>query len=181
MDVKSYKTEGIIIKRQNSGEADRILTIFSKHQGKLVCLAKGARKPTSRKSGHIELFDRTYLFLSKGKYLDILTQAEVRERFANLRGNLKASKAAFQIVELIDQLLKENQESSQIYSELVKMLRMINRQQFATKRQIADFEQSLLVTLGFGLPEKLSYDNIKKHIENIIEKNLKTAEILKDV
>ena len=59
---RTYKTEGIILKRINFGEADRILTSYTKHFGKISLLAKGVRKITSRKGGNIELFNQTVLF-----------------------------------------------------------------------------------------------------------------------
>ena len=54
----SYKTEAIVLKRTNFGEADRLVTVFSQPRGKLVLLAKGIRRLTSRKKGHLELFNR---------------------------------------------------------------------------------------------------------------------------
>jgi len=59
--MKSYKTEGIIIKRKNFGEADRILTIFTKNKGKISIVAKGVRKINSRRAPHIELLQKQKL------------------------------------------------------------------------------------------------------------------------
>jgi DNA repair protein RecO (recombination protein O) len=50
---KIYIAEGIILKRRNLGETDRILTVFSRQYGKIKILAKGVRKINSRRSGHI--------------------------------------------------------------------------------------------------------------------------------
>jgi len=52
----SYKTEAIVLKRVSFGEADRLVTVFSRNRGKLTLLAKGIRRLTSRKKGHLELF-----------------------------------------------------------------------------------------------------------------------------
>lgn len=181
MRSRTYKTLGIILKRQNLSEADRILTLFTKYQGKLKCIAKGVRKPTSRKSGHIELFDHTLLYLAKGKNIDILTQAEVVERFPHIRGKLKAAKAAFHVVEIVDQLTRENQENSRVYEELLSVLRIINSKKQITRRQIADFESKVLNILGFGSPKDKSYIELKRHIETIIEKRLNSEKIFKDI
>lgn len=178
---RTYKTDGIILKRTNVGEADRIISVFSKTYGKCHCLAKGVRKPTSRKSASIELFNHATLFVARGKNLDILTQAEVIEDFPRLRNSLRAAKAAYHVVELVELLTAENQESRPIYLALVEMLRRIDAQGLATRRQIIDFEQRLLQELGFGTPPEHSQDALRLFIESIIEKRLKSIEIFKNV
>ncbi len=50
---RTYRTEAVIIRRRDFGEADRLLTLFSRVQGKMKAIAKGARKPQSRKTGHV--------------------------------------------------------------------------------------------------------------------------------
>lgn len=179
--LRTYKTEGIIVKRISVNEADRILTVFTKYHGKITCIAKGVRKPTSRKSGHVELFDRSSLFLAKGKNLDLVTQAEIIERFSHLSQHIKATKAAFHVIELIDRLLPERQEHTDIYLEVLKILRIINKQKLSTRNQIAAFERKILTLLGFGLPKDSSYENLKIHIESIVEKKLSTIETFKNI
>jgi len=63
---RSYKAEGIILKRINFSEADKILTIFTKRHGKVRAIAKGVRRLTSRKAGSVELFNQAGLFLLEG-------------------------------------------------------------------------------------------------------------------
>ena len=77
----SFKTEGIILKRMNYGEADRILTIYTLHHGKIRAMAKGVRKLQSRKAGSLELFNHSVLFLIKGKNLDLVTEAQTIDLF----------------------------------------------------------------------------------------------------
>jgi len=65
--MKSYKAEGIVIKRKNFGEADRILTVFTKKYGKIKVLAKGVRRITSRRGPNVELFNQVELVLHQGR------------------------------------------------------------------------------------------------------------------
>jgi len=83
-----YRTSAIVLKRQDFGEADRILTLFTPERGKLRVIAKGVRKTTSRKSGHVELFTYSNLLIAKGRNLDIVTQAEMIRPFLGLRQEL---------------------------------------------------------------------------------------------
>ncbi len=71
-----YQTDGIILHRTDFGEADRLLTVFTPRLGRLRLLAKGARKLTSRKAGHIELFTYVHLLVARGRNLDIVSQVE---------------------------------------------------------------------------------------------------------
>ena len=181
MRSRTYKTEGIILQRLNVGEADRILTVFTKAQGKIRCIAKGVRKPTSRKSASIELFNRTTLFIARGRNLDIVTQTEVVESFPKIRKKLKAIKAAYHVVELVELLTAENQENARVYEPLLSILRTINKQSHATRRQISGFEKELLRELGFGTPKQDSQAALIQFIESIIEKRLTSIEIFKDI
>jgi DNA repair protein RecO (recombination protein O) len=62
-----YRTDAIIIRQSDFGEADRLLTVFTPDLGKLRWLAKGVRKITSRKSGHVELFMLTDMLVARGR------------------------------------------------------------------------------------------------------------------
>src|SRR5919198_573684 len=88
--LRLYTTEAIILRRVDFGEADRILTIMTPEMGKLRVIAKGARKITSRKAGHVELFTRVRLLLARGRNFDIVSQAETIEPYRPVRDDLLA-------------------------------------------------------------------------------------------
>ena len=69
-----YRTEGIVLREMDYGEADRILTLLTPG-GKLSAIARGIRRPTSRKVGHLGLFYRAQMMLARGRELDTITQA----------------------------------------------------------------------------------------------------------
>src|SRR6266436_5729191 len=95
-----YTTEAIVLRRTDFGEADRILTLFTPTYGKVRAVAKGVRRTTSRLAGHLEPFTRTQLLLATGRDLDIVTQAEARERLDALRGDLWHATGAWYAAEL---------------------------------------------------------------------------------
>ena len=114
-----YRTEGIILRRTDFGEADRLLTVFTPERGKLKLIAKGARKPTSRKSGHVELFSHGQFLVAVGRELDILTQAETLEPYLPLREDLLRTTYAYYVAELADAFTAERDENRPLF-ELLK-------------------------------------------------------------
>lgn len=99
---RSFRTSAIILKRRDFGEADRLLTVLSPTHGKLDVIAKGARKPISTKTGHVELFTSADMLISKGRDLDIMTQVEMTNPFLHLREDLRVGAYANYIAELVD-------------------------------------------------------------------------------
>jgi DNA repair protein RecO (recombination protein O) len=113
-----YRSEGIVLRRSDFGEADRLLTVFTPERGKLRVIAKGARKPSSRKSGHVELFCHSKFLLAVGRELDIVTQAETIEPFQGLREDLLPTTYAYYLAELADAFTGERDENRALFTLL---------------------------------------------------------------
>ncbi|MGD8736224.1 MAG: DNA repair protein RecO, partial [Anaerolineae bacterium] len=113
-----YRTEAIVLRRTDFGEADRLLTVFTPERGKLKLIAKGVRKPTSRKSGHVELFSRSQFLVAVGRELDILTQAETLEPYLVLRQDLLRTTYAYYVAELADAFTAERDENRLLFDLL---------------------------------------------------------------
>lgn len=121
-----YRVEGLVLRRHNLGEADRLITILTRERGKLRLLAKGARKPSSRKSGHLELFSHTRLLLARSRTWDIITQAETIDPFLALRGDLLRTSYAYYLAELVDKFTaEEGLPSLPLFRLLLEALRRL--------------------------------------------------------
>lgn len=144
--MPALTTEGIILKRTNFGEADRVLTVLTDRFGKIVVIARGVRKITSRRSGNVELINRVKLHLFKGKGYT-LSEAESLDTFSQLKQNLTLSALAFHIIELVDRLTAENQKVSSIYYLALQSLKLLEK----NPRQIflRAFEVKILTFSGF--------------------------------
>ncbi len=110
-----YKSEALIIRRSDLGEADKILTIFTPHFGKLRVVAKGVRKVTSRLAGHVELFTRSQMLLAKARNLDIVTQSETVDSYRGLHDDLDRVAHAYYAAELLDALTPDELENYAVY------------------------------------------------------------------
>ncbi len=111
-------TPAIVLRRSDYGEADRLITILTPLRGKMRVLAKGARKTTSRKAGHIELFARTQLLLAHGRTFDLITQAELIDPHLPLREDMLRGSLAHYLCELADQFAQEDHEDRALYDLL---------------------------------------------------------------
>jgi len=119
---RSIRTEGIVLRRRDFGESDRILVLFTKKMGRVSVIAKGARKPSSKISGHLELFMRSSFLISRGRNLHILTQAEMIEDFEPLRKDLSGIGTGSYVVELVDSVTYEEGSNVKLYDLLVSTL-----------------------------------------------------------
>ncbi len=124
---RSIRVEGIILRHSDFGEADRLLTIFTREAGKLRAIAKGVRKARSRKAGHVEPFTRTSLQLARGRDLFILTQAEAADVYATLREDLVLLGYASYVIELLDRSTTDEVENRSLYNLLTRTLSRLNR------------------------------------------------------
>ncbi len=110
-----YRTDGLILHHTDFGEADRLLTVFTPRLGRLRLLAKGARKPTSRKAGHVEPFTYVHLMVARGRNLDIVSQVETLESFRPLREDLERTSQAYYLAELINSFIEEGDENPLLF------------------------------------------------------------------
>lgn len=124
---RSIRAEGVILRHSDFGEADRLLTIFTREVGKVRAIAKGVRKARSRKAGHVEPFTRTSLQLARGRDLFILTQAEAADVYAALREDLVLLGYASYVIELLDRSTTDEVENRALYNLLSRTLTRLNR------------------------------------------------------
>ncbi|HEX6386505.1 MAG TPA: DNA repair protein RecO [Anaerolineae bacterium] len=120
---RTFRTEAVVLRRTDFGEADRLVTLYSRDFGKVKAIAKGARKPQSRKTGHVELFMRSKFLLARGRDLDIITQAEMVEGHPALREDLVRTTYASYAVELLDRFTVEEDQHLEVYDLLVEALK----------------------------------------------------------
>lgn len=174
--MRSFRIEGIVIKRKDFGEADRILTVFTRHQGKINVIAKGVRKVNSRRAAHVELLNQSFLTIHEAR-LPILTEAETINHYSPIKSDLRRAGFAFYICELLDGLLAEHQESRSTFGLVESVLKKLETSE-NPKMLIKNFEQEILTNLGFWSNKYLAIEDSDAFIEDIIERKIKTKRIL---
>jgi DNA repair protein RecO (recombination protein O) len=121
-----YRTDAIVLRRHDFGEADRILTLYSPTLGKLRAVAKGVRRPKSRLGGNVELFTHVNVLVAQGRNLDIVTQAEARRPFHGIRDDLWKAAYASYAAELVDRFTEERLENRAIFDLLLEVLAFLD-------------------------------------------------------
>jgi DNA repair protein RecO (recombination protein O) len=143
-----YKTEAIVLKRINLGEADSIITLYTPNLGKIRAVAKGVRRPKSKLGGHLDLLTQSALLLAQGRNLDIITQSQTIESFLPLKRDLKHISCALYLAELVDQFTAEQVENHPIYELLHTNLLWLCRTRNC-ELVLRHFELQLLRHLGY--------------------------------
>lgn len=160
--MKTITTEGIVIRRSNFGEADRVLTLLTPYKGKIKTVAKGVRRITSRRAGNVELLNRVKLQIFIGKGMSVLTEAESISTYPKIKSDLTLSSYGSYIAELVERLTAENQPSPEVYKLVVDILNLLE----VNPRQIIvrAFEVKLLTLLGFWSLENIPTDMKLKNL-----------------
>ncbi|KUK84232.1 MAG: DNA repair protein RecO [Microgenomates bacterium 39_6] len=177
--MRSYKIRGIIIGRRNFSETDRVITILTENKGKQVFLAKGVRKITSQRGPRVEMFNYIKAQIHQGKTWDILGEVETIRRFEVLRKNLPRVAAAYEICELADRLIPENDHYPDLPALLLNQLSTLNQTDPVNLNNfLLNFKTRLLVLTGFW-PEgkKMSEEKINHFIEDLIHAKIKSKSL----
>jgi len=121
-----YKTHAIVLSRFELGEADRVLTLLTPHDGKLKAIAKGVRRPGSRIGGSVEPFAELHLVLVRGRTFDVITQASVGEAWLRLRDRLESAATAWYMGELAERAVEERAFAYPIYALLRRSYQLLD-------------------------------------------------------
>jgi DNA repair protein RecO (recombination protein O) len=121
-----YKTEGLVLRHLDYGEADRILTLVTPEFGKLRAIAKGSRKVTSKMASAVDLVTRGQFVLATGRELDVVTQGVVQERFDHVRESLWHATAGYTVAEALDRALEDREPHEAIYTLALETLRRLD-------------------------------------------------------
>jgi len=117
-----FRTDGIVLRRVDVGEADAIVTLLTPFHGKLRALARGARRPGSRGGGHLDLFTHVTVQVARGRNLDKISQADTLAAHAGLRTDLLRYSVACAIGETADRFSQEAHEDHELYDSVVRTL-----------------------------------------------------------
>lgn len=146
-----YKVEAIILKARNLGEADKVLTLLTKNQGKIQAVAKGVRKIKSKNRGAVQPFSQSRIMLYRGRTMEIVTQCELITGFPKIRENLDRLAYAGYLAELTMWMVPEKDDQPEVYFLLLAVLHLLQNAQTPELIELITrlYEIRLLNLLGY--------------------------------
>jgi DNA repair protein RecO (recombination protein O) len=144
-----YKTKGIVIKTHKLGEADRIITIITGTHGKVRAVAKGVRKTKSKFGSRLEPFTHVELLLYKGRNLDIVTQAEIVDSFADIREDFDRLHYGSAMLDLAEKVSSEGERDMPLYNLLLRSLEVLSSTRKNMRLLLVAFDAKLMAVSGY--------------------------------
>lgn len=144
----AFRAQGFVLRRHDLGEADRILTLFTRTQGKRRVVARGVRRPKSRLAGHIELFSLVDTYMVVGTNLDLLSQATAITTYNELATDLERFAYASCAAETLDRLTPEGEADRYLFDTFETTLERISKGE-RPSLHLRHFELLMLSRCGY--------------------------------
>ncbi|MFW0780517.1 DNA repair protein RecO [Rossellomorea marisflavi] len=141
------KCEGIVIRTNDYGETNKIVTVFSREFGKVGLMARGAKKPNSRLSAISQLFTYGYFMYIKGNGLGTLQQGEMVESLRHIREDLFKTSYATYMVELLDKATEDRKPNPFLFELVHQSLHYLD-DEVDPEILVHIFEMKMLPVLG---------------------------------
>lgn len=157
---KYQKVHAIILSRKPLREADLLLTVFTKEQGKIRVLARGARKGKAKLGNKLQQLYNTELYLAGSGLWPIVTSVTTTEKYTKMRQSLDALALAFYGAEVTSKLTPDAEPNPRIYDLLDRFFKQVNKRskklEFSVKDKtwppiLEKFRMDLLRTTGHGI------------------------------
>ena len=155
--MNQIHTTAVILRRINYGEADRIITVLTPDHGKVVLMAKGVRKSTSKLAGGIELMSESEISFIKGKGdIDTLTSTKLVRHFAFITRNYDRLTVASNFMKRLDKCT-EVDPHAEYYNLAVDVMLLLNSPQISPA--LADAWGTLRLLFALGEVPNLQQDS----------------------
>ncbi len=150
--VRLYRDEAVVLRTQDLGEADRIVTVLTHSYGRVRAVAKGVRRTSSRFGARLEPFSVIDVQLHTGRSLDIVTQVETLAPHGRAicadYGQYTTAMAMAETAERLTEVEKE--PATQQYRLLVGGLRALGEQSHAATLVLDSYLLRSLAIAGWA-------------------------------
>ncbi len=150
-------TDGLILKEQNIGEKDKLVTVLTRHNGLVRAFVRGAKSVNNRKNSSTGMFCFSKLCLYKTKESYIIDEAEPIELFFELRNDLEKLALAQYFSELIITLVQEDEPAEDYLRLILNSLHFLAKGKMPTEQVKAITELRLMCIAGY-MPNLVACD-----------------------
>lgn len=154
MSANSFVTDVINLKAYNLSEADKIMVMYSRERGLIKAVAKGVKKPKSKLGARMDLLVANTLMLNKGKNLDVISQADAKNTFAQTRKDMDKILYSLYVSEVVHNFGVEGDPySKEVYDLLYKTLEMISNSEnkVDVMLNVLKFQLKIMSLSGFSV------------------------------
>ncbi|OQA53060.1 MAG: DNA repair protein RecO [candidate division WS2 bacterium ADurb.Bin280] len=147
-ELKTYLVEGVVVRRRDFKEKDRILTLFTLERGRVDVLAKGARRPGSKLSYCSDLATVGSFKINSTRSLDIVLESKTLYQPEGAFGNIKKSSKIFSALQIVDNLYREGDSYSMTYNSLKKLIYLASERD--SKFGFVSFLRNVIIDHGIA-------------------------------
>jgi DNA repair protein RecO (recombination protein O) len=177
MSSKSFSTHALVLKRVNTGESDRIVTLFTQDYGKIVSVAKGVRQMKSSKRAFLEPGNLVNAYFIRTKSLPLLTQAQLLTDHQGCKSSLIKMRQLSQTLEIIDRLFVEEQPEELLFVEVQELLASLS-QDGSNTVSVRDRLTSIITQLGYQPPRDTRHHSISDYIAELTDRPMRSWQFL---
>lgn len=146
-----YTTDGVVLKKIDSGEADAIFTIYTKEFGKIRAFAQGVKKEGAKLKGHLEPLSLSSVSFVLGRNGERLTHATLINHWPLIRSDLGKLKLAQEIAEAVDKSCFPGQKDEAVWEEIIKGFNFLENSGITADPEfLTSFKRRLSASLGYG-------------------------------
>lgn len=147
--MREVADDAVVLRTYRSGEADRVVVLWTRHHGKLRVIAKGARRATSRLGGALEALGivRVDLVSTRGEFY-VARHVEHMARHDTLRASYERINAGYAVVEAVDAIPADDHADETIFDLVARVLDALDDPAYSPVLVPASFFLRLLVLDG---------------------------------
>jgi len=187
--MKTFTDDAIILRRYPYGERDVLFVMFAKYTGKIRAVAKGVRSITSRRGGHLDLFNVARVTIRESSGLGLITEAQTVENFGYIKEDKSLVNVVYYISELVEHLIPDEEPDTDLFNQVIGLLTQIDSRKAYHSDQLRNLERYLLKNAGFWSDEdhgsQYPKDPYQRKIfmhrlfEEVLERTLNTKGLVK--
>lgn len=170
----SFSDTGIVIRSVDAGEADKFVSIITENHGLQDFIARGARRITSKKAPHLDLFNLVKFQSGRGEHPHFLEQVESISYYPRIKQDFSKVGLCLTIIEILIYTLPVEVEDREIFLSTRSFLEAVEKSdsQKETNRLGRKFGLFLLRHLGYPLPKLPETAKLTTYFESIMSKKL---------
>ena len=168
---RTIKTEAIVLRKRSLPNQDKIITLFTKEQGKIKAFAKGIKKITSRRLPHVQTANLIKAVIYKKDDRFYLQETNLISGFSQIKKDSHKVQLLYLFLFVIERLLPENQLETAVYKLVMSFLVELSKSDNQDGSLSARYLNKILKLLGYSKEDK-SYNELISSIEEIIHEKM---------